>query len=116
MSHPTSASGDPSTPTTSSDTEALRTRWARRLLAVGVALGLVGAVVTGLLGVPGQVGVMIVLLGGSFGAALAAVSLFVTALVDEFRGEAVPGRRLLWGMAAFAGAVVLLIALLGMDP
>lgn len=114
MTRPPSVPGGPSTSTDGLET--VRARWARRLLVAGFALGLLGAVVTGLLGVPGRVGVMIVLLGGAFGSALAAVTLFATALVDEFRGIPVPGRRLRWGLAAFVGAIVLLIALLGMDP
>lgn len=98
------------------DPEAGPLRWARRLALGGVVLGLAGAVLTGMLGVPGAVGVLVVVLCSAFGLALAAVFLLVSALVDELRGRPVSRRRPLWGVGAFAAAIVLLIALVGMDP
>ncbi len=98
------------------DPEAGPLRWGRRLALGGVGLGLIGAVATGALGVPGGVGVLVVVLGTAFGLSLAAVFWLVSALIDELRGRPVSRRRPLWGLAAFVTAIVLLIALVGMDP
>jgi len=101
---------------THSDPEAGLLRWARRLALGGFGLGVTGAVIVGVLGVPGGVGVLVVVLGSAFGLSLAAVLLLVSALIDELRGRPVSRRRPLRGLGAFVAAIVLLIALVGMDP
>jgi hypothetical protein len=91
---------------TAHDRRRLAVGW--RLLAGGVALGVVGAAWTGLAGASGTVGFALLVLGTALGAVLAALVGGVLAVVDEVRGAPVARRRLVVTLALFAAGLVLI--------
>jgi hypothetical protein len=79
-----------------------------RLLAAGIALGLIGAVWSALAGASGTVGFALLLLGAALGSVLAALVGGILAVVDEVRGVPVARRRLAVTVALFVAGLVLL--------
>ena len=86
-----------------------RLRSARRLIAVGAGLGVLGAAALAGIGAPGGSGFVAVLLGLVVGCVLAAVHLAVLSLVDEARRKPVAVRRPLWALGLFVAAGLLLV-------
>lgn len=86
-----------------------RLRTARRLIAVGAGLGVLGAAALAAIGAPGGSGLIAVLLGLIVGCVLAAVHLAVFSLVDEARRRPVAVRRPLWALGLFVTSGLLLV-------
>lgn len=78
-----------------------------RIAAWGAGLGVVLAVVSGLLGADGRVGFVILFLVAALAAALAALHAGLTAVIDDLRGRPVSRARV-----ASAGGLFLLAAVL----
>lgn len=108
-----------SEPTEAELLERRRRRGQWRLVALGGGLGVLGAVATAVVALPGGVGLVALLLGtalGCVGGALHGVGL---AVVDEARGHRVATRRMLRSLGLFLlalGLVSLAIAAVGSAP
>ncbi len=104
------------TPVTEHDRRRLRVTW---FVAVGgLALGVLGAVALGLLGLDGRVGFAAVSLGTALGCVAAGLVTAILAIVDEARRIPVATRRVLVTLGLFAlGAVLLtmVMALAGVN-
>lgn len=90
-----------------------RTRLAWTIAAVGSALGLVIAVVTGAFGASGRAGLATFLLVSAAAAALGALYATVTLLIDDLRGRRVTRRRPIAAFALFAAAAMLMAMVVG---
>ncbi|HSK23061.1 MAG TPA: hypothetical protein VK906_07795 [Egicoccus sp.] len=97
----------------SGDHDRTRLSSARRLIAVGAVLGVVGAAALGLAGAPGGSGLIAVLLGLALGCVLAAIHLAAFSLIDEARRRPVAVRRPLWAVGLFVAAGLLLVVVGG---
>lgn len=87
------------------DRRRLRQSW--RVLAVGGAVAVLAAVVAGLAGLPGQVGVLALLVVGALALAVTAIHALALALVDDMKDRGVARRRPL-----IAGGLLLLAGVL----
>ncbi|MBY5161648.1 hypothetical protein [Salsipaludibacter albus] len=85
-----------------------RLRLVAIVLAVGLGLAVVGAVVTGMSGGSGAVAavVLLLVLGTTF--AIGALLALGTAVVDEFRGRTVSRGRVVVGLVLFVATVVVM--------
>jgi hypothetical protein len=96
---------------TAHDVGRLRLAWT--IVAVGTALGAVGAAWTAIAGASGAAGLAMLLLGAALGSAAAALASAVLALVDEVRGRPVARRRIGIAVGLFATTLLLLVLLAG---
>lgn len=93
--------------------ERRRRRPPRRVLAVGAGVSLAGAGIVGLLGASGAGSLAAAFIGGALTVAIAGLVTLGGAVRDEFRGDAVPRRRVAAGMGLLLLAPVLLILAAG---
>ena len=95
------------TPITDHDRRRLRVTW--RVLGAGVGIGVVGAILLGLLGLDGRAGFATVALGSALGCVAAGLTTAIIAIVDEARRQPVATRRVGITLALFAGGGCLLV-------
>lgn len=93
--------------------ERRRRRPARRILAVGGAISLAGAVAVGLLGASGAGSFVAAFVGVAFTSGVAGVVTLGGAVRDEFRGDPVPRGRILLGVGLLLLAPLLLVLAAG---
>jgi hypothetical protein len=93
--------------------ERSRLRPARLVLAVGLAVSLVGAVVVGLLGASGAGSLAATFVGAAVTVAVAGLTTLVGALRDELRADPVARRRVAIGVGLLLLSPVLLILAAG---
>lgn len=94
-------------PVTEHDRRRLRVTW--RVLGAGVAVGVVGAILLGLLGLDGRVGFATVVLGSALGCVAAGLTTAIVAIIDEARRKPVATRRIGVTLALFALGASLLV-------
>ncbi len=97
----------PATPFTEHDRQRMRVTW--RVLGIGVAIGVVGAILLGLLGLDGRAGFATVALGSALGCVAAGLTTAVVAIIDEARRQPVATRRVGVTLALFVLGGVLLV-------
>lgn len=85
-----------------------RRRTLRRIVGIGVVVGIVVAVLAGAAGATGQAGAAIFFLVSAASAAVAATYGVLTAVRDDLQGLAVSRRRVAWLVGLFfAGAALM---------
>lgn len=103
------------TPSTEVDAthERRRLRPARRVLAVGIGLSLLGAAVVGLLGASGAGSLVAAFIGSASAVGAAGLVTLFGAVRDEMRGERVARRRIVIGVGLLLLAPLLLVLAAG---
>lgn len=95
------------TPTTDHDRRRLRVTW--RVLVGGIAFGVLGALLLGVIGLDGRAGFAAVALGSALGCVAAGLTTAVMAIIDEARRQPVATRRVGITLALFAVGGSLLV-------
>lgn len=95
------------------DPDATRTRRAWRIAGIGAGAGIAVALLTGVLGASGRVGLVVLLLCCALACGLGALYAIVTVVVDDLRGEPTSRRRPVAAAVLFALAAVLMAMVAG---